>query len=307
MNLLISTKAFIKGNSFLRWIWERIICRIIFVINPKILANWTYKSRFGKNIDWKNPHDLIEKIYWLQMYSDTSLWTLCADKYRVREYVEKKGCGTILNKLYGVWEDVEDIDWDTLPNSFVLKWNNGSGQVIIVKDKGSLDIVKTKKTLRSWLKSNYGYEGAQMHYLKIKSCIIAEELLINEVNPDESLVDYKIWCFHGKPCFCLVVYGRQGIDYKLSAYDLQWNNISDRVFNKDSKHYCGVNIRKPSSFNKMIEYATKLSADFAEVRVDFYEINDNPIFGELTFTSGYGYYSYDFYKELGSFIDLNKV
>ena len=306
MNLLGALKNVVKNSSILSKIWK-VIYRIIFKIDPKILANLVSKSRFNKNIDWNNQQDLIEKIYWLQMYSDTSLWTLCADKYRVRRYVESKGCGAYLNKLYGMWEDVDDINWESLPNSFVLKWNNGSGQVILVKDKTKLDIEATKKVLRSWLQSNYGYEGAQLHYLRIKSCIIAEEYLVNTKEEDKSLVDYKLWCFHGSPSFFLVVYDRKGENYKLSAFDLEWNNISEKIFNKDSIHYSGDDFPKPKSFNEMIDVATKLSQDFVEVRVDFYEITEKPIFGELTFTTGYGYYSQDFYRELGQLIDLTQV
>lgn len=306
MNVLAILKDIVKSTPFLDKVWG-IVSKIIFKIDPKILANWVYKSRFKKNINWNDPQDLIEKIYWLQMYSDTSLWTLCADKYRVREYVKEKIGGTYLNKLYGKWENVDDINWDTLPNSFVLKWNNGSGQVLLVKDKSKLDIESTKKVLRSWLRSSYGYEGAQMHYIKIKSCIIAEEYLVNPIEQEKSLVDYKLWCFHGKPCFFLVAYDRKGSDYKLSAYDLEWNNISDKVFNKGSKHYCGESLKKPESLDLMIDLATKLSQDFIEVRVDFYDVIGKPIFGELTFTSGFGSYSLDFYRELGSLIDLTKA
>ena len=306
MNTLITLKKIIKNNLFLKKIWD-ITCRGIYHIDPKILANWVYKSQFNKNINWKDPKDLIEKIYWLQMHTDTSLWSLCADKYRVRDYVTSKGCEVYLNKLYGMWENVEEIRWDILPASFVLKWNNGSGQVILVKDKTKLDIETTKKTLNSWLKSTYGYEGAQSHYLKIKSCIIAEELIPSSTNTGRSLIDYKLWCFHGKPSFFLVVYDRFGDDYKLSAYDLEWNNISDRVFNKNNKHYCGEHLEKPNSLDTMIEIAKKLSEDFIEVRVDFYDVEGKPNFGELTFTTGYGYFAPEFYLELGNLIDLTTI
>lgn len=304
MRTIASLKKVVKNNSFLNALWQNVVCRIIFKVNPKILANWTYKSRFNKNIDWDNPKDLIEKIYWLLFNTDTSLWTTCADKYLVREYVKSKGLEESLNTIYGVYSDVEDIDWNSLPQSFVLKWNNGSGQVLLVKDKSKLNLPATKKTLNQWLKSSYGFEGAQLHYLKIKSCIIAEEYLVNAVDPNKSLVDYKIWCFHGQPKFVLVVYDRNGEDYKLSAYDMDWNNISTDVFDKLNPHYGGDNIPKPTSFVRMIEMSTILSSDFIEVRCDFYEINKKPIFGELTFTTGYGYFSKEYYLKLGECIDL---
>ena len=304
MGIISSLKYIVKTSRCLNVLWQNVVCKIIFKINPKILANWTYKSRFNKNIDWDHPRDLIEKIYWLQFNTDTSLWTTCADKYLVREYIKSKGLEDSLNTVYGVYYDVDDIDWNSLPQSFVLKWNNGSGQVMLVKDKYKLNIPATKKILRRWLNSNYGYEGAQLHYLKIDSCIIAEEYLVNDVNSDKSLVDYKIWCFHGKPKFVLVVYDRKGEDYKLSAYDMNWNNVSPEVFDKINPHYGGDDILKPASFDRMIEMSAILSADFPEVRCDFYEINKKPVFGELTFTTGYGYFSKEYYLKLGEYINL---
>ncbi|MBQ8365439.1 MAG: hypothetical protein IJX41_06115 [Bacteroidaceae bacterium] len=278
-------------------------------IYPKYLANQVYRYVFKKDINWKNPTNLIEKIYWLQLNTDTSLWTLCADKYRVRQFVEERGCGEILNKLYGVWNNADEIDFDSLPNSFVLKTNNSCGQIILVKDKKELDIADAKRKLKTWMNTTYGYQGAQLHYTRIKPCIIAEELLINSKNKDKSLVDYKIWCFDGK-VECILVAGERtwsdtGVDgYSLSMYDKEWKNISDKALNTNNKHFDGKDFEKPASLERMLEYASILSKGFPEVRVDFYEINDKPVFGELTFTTGYGSYKTSFYEYLGSKIDL---
>lgn len=306
MNIISKFKNIIRDNRMLRAIWEKCLCKLLLKIDPKILANWTYRSRFNKNINWGNPQNLIEKIYWLQMYSDTSLWTLCADKYKVRQYIKDKGCEDILNDLYGAWNDVEQIDWQNLPSQFVLKCNNGCGQVIVVKDKSKLHLPSLQKQLKSWMTDKYGYEGAQLHYLSIESHIIAEQLLKNKDN--SSLIDYKLWCFHGEPEFFLVAYDRKNAeDYKLSAYDLNWNNISDLVLNKTTIHYCGRDIPKPTSLQQMINVGKILSEDFPEVRVDLYEVEGKVIFGELTFTSGYGSYNEDFYLKLGEKLDLTKV
>lgn len=303
-------KKLFKSNSLTEKIWDKLSylnLRLLVWLSPEYVANRTYRGVFGKDIKWDNPTNLIEKIYWLQFNSDTSLWTKCADKYRVRDYVVEKGCGNILNELYGNWDDVEDIDFDSLPNSFVLKTNNSCGQILLVKDKSKLDVDFAKKQLKKWLDSKYGFEGAQLHYTKIEPCVIAEELLVNKNTPESSLVDYKIWCFNGIPEFVLVVAQRKSVgEYSLSAYDLQWNNISDRVLNKKNVHYDGFEIVCPSSFNEMIEYAKKLSQGFPEVRVDFYDIDGKVIFGELTFTTGYGSYNLEYYEYLGSKITLPK-
>lgn len=281
--------------------------RILAFLYPKVLANRTYKYIFKKDINWENPSNLIEKIYWLQLNTDTLLWTLCADKYRVREFVEERGCGKLLNELYGVWGKVDDIDFDKLPNSFVLKTNNSCGQIILVKDKSKLNIAEARKKLNNWLNSEYGYEGAQLHYTRIKPVVIAEELLLEKNK--EGLIDYKIWCFNGKADFILSVSDRgwseNGSDkYSLSTYDLEWNNTSTKTLNPDNIHYSGINIDKPAKLKEMITYAERLAEGFPEVRVDFYYIEDRIIFGELTFTTGYGYFTNEFYEELGNKIDL---
>ena len=312
METIQPIKSKLKSNRLILKIYRLIQYyrdRIVVHISPKFLANNTYKKFFHKNINWDNPKNLIEKIYWLQLNTDTSLWTLCADKYRVREYVKDKGCESTLNKLYGVWENVDDINFDTLPDSFVLKTNNSCGQIILVKDKSELNIPEAKKKLKRWMKSNYGYSGVQLHYTRIRPCIIAEELLINDNDKNSSLVDYKIWCFNGKADSILVVsergWNEEGSDrYLLNVYDLQWNNISEKVLKKEDKHYSGSNTPQPTCLKEMIEYAEKLSAGFPEVRVDFYEIKNKVIFGELTFTTGYGYYTDEFYDYLGSKVDL---
>lgn len=280
--------------------------------DPRINANSIYRSVFNKDIDWDNPKDLIEKIYWLQLFTDTSLWTKCADKYRMREYVEGKGLGHLLPQNYGHWDKAEEIDFNILPDSFVLKTTNGCGQVLLVPDKTKLNISKTIKLLNQWMSIKYGFTDAQIHYSRIKPCIIAEEYLSPKSNKqDTSLTDYKVWCFHGSPEYILVVYDRvilgkhQG--YSLSAYDLEWNDISNRSLNKSNIHYSGKQVPRPETLNEMIDSAKILSKDFPEVRVDFYEIEGKLYLGELTFTTGYGYHTKEFYEYLGSKIDLSKV
>lgn len=306
----MSIKKIIKKNYLLHSLWRRvdwIITKKNISKDVRIIPNLLYKKQFGVAIDWAKPKNLIEKIYWLQLFSDTTLWTKCADKYRVRQFVKDKGCSEILNELYGVWNNAKDIDWDSLPNSFVLKTNNSCGQIILVEDKTKLNIAQTEKKLNQWLNLKYGYRDAQFHYTKIEPCIIAEKLFTNKNNPEQSLIDYKIWCFNGVPDCVLVVYNRTKDNYLLSTYDLNWNNISDRVFNSNNIHVSGENIPKPESLNQMIDYAKKLSDGFPQVRVDFYEIDKKPVFGEMTFTTGYGYFNNDFYDYLGSKIDLQKA
>lgn len=279
--------------------------------DPRIMANRAFKAAFGRDIDWENPKNLIEKQYWLQLNTDTTLWTLCADKYRVREYVKDKGCGEILNELYGKWDAVCDVDYSSLPEKFVLKTNNGCGEVFVIKDKNNLDIQSTNRQLNAWMKEKYGYASVQLHYSRIKPCVIAEKLLEESGKcatlSSQSLIDYKIWCFNGKPECVLVVFDRViGKESKQSIYDLEWNNISSKVFKPNVKYY-EEDIPKPKHFDKMLDYARILSDGFPQVRTDFYYVDDKVVFGELTFTAGYGDLSDEYYEHLGEQIILPKL
>ncbi len=262
---------------------------------------------FKKKIDWENSRNLIEKIYWLQFNSDTSIWTKCADKYIVRDFIKENGFEQYLPKLYGKWVNALDINFDKLPNSFVLKTNNGCGTILIVEDKSTLNKKSTIKQLNRWLSIPYGYSAAQLHYTRIKPCLIAEELLENKDSFSSSLIDYKVWCFHGNPEVILVIFNRSINGFDLSLYDLNWNNKSEFLLSSEHYRYSDKEIPKPESLDKMIEIAKVLSKDIPQVRIDFYDINGKPYIGEMTFTTGFGYFTKEYYDYLGSKIDLRNI
>ena len=281
-------------------------------INPKREMNRVYSATFHRNIDFQNPKNLIEKIYWLQLYSDTSLWTKCADKYLMREYVKSKGCEEYLPKLYSKWDFAKDIDITELPSKFILKTNNGCAQCYIVKDKEKVNVSLIRKTFKKWMSIPYGFSGAQLHYTRIKPCIIAEELLEQGEELDSlsplSLVDFKVWCFNGKPESIWVAYNRKPGNVSMSLYDINWNPLPDKLVSTNSDTYHPeVHIPKPKCLEKMIDIAKTLSADFLEVRIDFYVIRNKPIVGEMTFSSGFGYFTEEYYNYLGGLIDLSMV
>lgn len=300
--------------NFLRSLWGTYLYykyKRLYEKDPKKAADAMYHKIYGQHMNLDNPENLIEKITWLSLNTDTSLWTLCADKYRMRSYVESKGLGQYLPECYGFWESSDDIDFSKLPNQFVFKANNGCATVMIVRDKGKLNEIKVKKQMKNWLKRPFGYMGAQKHYLSIKPGILAEELLtqtkeLNKVSPD-SMVDFKIWCINGKPESVLVVYDRNNEHYKLALYDINWKAIPESL----NENWCNLQkstptLQKPKHLDEMIRIATTLSKDFKEVRVDFYESDDKPIIGELTFTTGYGYFTDEYYEYLGRKINLNE-
>lgn len=300
-------------KSCLRELWGTYLYykfKHLYEKDPALAADALYYKIYRRHMNLKNPKNLNEKITWLSLNTDTSLWTLCADKYRMRSYVEEKGFGDYLPKLYGHWDNPDDIDFDALPNQFVLKANNGCGTVMIVRDKSTLNFTKTKKTLKKWLKHPYGYMGAQKHYLSIKPCIIAEELLRQDALEHRfspiSMADYKVWCFKGKPECVLMVYNRTSEKYSLDLYDLNWNKIEDKLNLNGHYNYSKNIIPKPACLKDMLKMASVLSEPFEEVRVDFYIINSMPVVGELTFTTGYGYFTDEYYKYLGTKIQLNQ-
>lgn len=313
--MLISIKKKLRKNKFLFNFYQTFLYhkyKRLFDKDPKLAADKLYYTAFKRHINWENPKDLNEKIHWMLHNTDTSLWTKCADKYRVRDYVEEKGCGQYLVDLYGKWENPNEIDFSSLPNQFVLKANNGCGTVMVVKDKNTLNERKVRKLLHRWLKRPFGYMGGQLHYLNIPQCIIAEELLEEKgeqkaLSPS-SLIDYKIWCINRQPECILVIFGREGKSYFRQVYDLDWNKM-DNVMNMQSNghfDYMDIDVPKPECLSEMMEIAKKLSAPFKEVRVDLYVVNNRPYFGELTFTAGMGSFTDNYYQYLGSKIDIEK-
>jgi len=269
--------------------------------NPKLLANESYKRTYKHDIDWENPKDLNEKIIWMQFNTDTRLWSRLADKYLVRDYVCEKGEEKLLNKLYGRYNSADEIDFDSLPNQFVLKPNNASGKVILVKDKSELDVKKTRKILNKWLKSTFVYNNAELHYARIEPCLIAEEYL-EEIGKTR-LIDYKFYCFNGIPeSIEVVTYRSSRIHYvEMNLYDMKWNLISNHIF-----YPIGTNVSKPKSFNEMVNACLNLAKDIPFVRVDFYEVNGKPYFGEMTFTPGF-IFTKEYSEYLGSKLVINHL
>lgn len=287
-----------------------LIHRLTVLLNPEFEINRYFKEIFGRKANLKVPRSLIEKIYWMQLHCDTSQWTLFADKYRMRDFVTSKGYGTYLPKLYGMWENPYEIEINELPSQFVVKANNGCATVLIVRDKSIYDWDKKKKEIAKWLKIPFGYSGYEPHYLHIKPCIIVEELLeqseeLNNISPD-SMIDYKFWCFNGHVESCLVTYNRKQGKITIDLYDTKWNRLTKYLKNyKLDRYDLDVEIPKPKCLEKMIELASDLSKGQPQMRVDFYIVKEQPVIGELTMSSGYGYFTDEYYNYLGDFVDIS--
>lgn len=276
---------------------------------PVYMTKRHYYKVLGKKLDLKNPRDLNEKIQWLKLYSDTSKWPDLADKYKVREYVKQCGLENLLNDLYGVWDTPEKIDFSKLPKQFVLKTNNGCGDVVIIKDKYSIDEFSIKNQLKKDLNRLFGIMSVEPHYLKIKPCIIAEKMLVNDIEYQiysDSIIDYKCWCFNGKVYYVLVCCNRDKFNLDLSLYDCNWETHPEYLV--VTSHYRhGKIIPKPNNFSDMIRAAEILSRPFPCVRVDFYIVGGKIYFGEMTFTSAQGcmsYFTNEFLLKMGEMVNI---
>lgn len=276
--------------------------RILTRISPTFATKLIYRISMGKELNLNNPSDFNQKIMWLKLntYYNNQLVTQCADKYAVRDYVKKCGCSEILNGLIGVFDSVEQINWDILPNQFAIKCNHGCGLNIICSDKSSADKDKILRTLNKWMHTDYYLRNAEVNYKFIPKKIICEEFL--RTHDGHLPIDYKIYCFNGNPECVLVCYERD-IKLKLIFLDMDWKptNIGKEGINS------GEIVPKPKSFGKMIEYSKVLSKNFPFVRIDFYDIDGDVIFGEMTFTPAGGlanYYSDEGLKYLGNLIRL---
>ena len=277
------------------------------ILTPKQVSILRYFLKFKRLPDLKSPKDINEKILWLTFNADTTKWTELADKYLVRNYVRERGLAHLLVKLYGVYKSADEIEWDALPDKFVVKTNNGYGTVLLVKNKAGLDIPGITKKLNRWLDIPFGAVTAEPHYMRIRPRIIVEELLENDNDSSTSLIDYKFWCFDGIPRYCFTGNNRNiehhTVDFNL--YEIApWKERKDYMSEKFKNE---IHVSEPPQLKEMREYAAILSEGFPAVRVDFYNINGKVYFGEMTFTSNAGrmsYFTNDFLLRMGNLIKL---
>ncbi len=236
-----------------------------------------YELAFGRGFNLDDPHTFNEKIQWLKIYGDLPLQTRLADKYLVREYVREKIGESSLVPLLGVWNSAEEVDFDQLPDRFVLKANHGSGMNLITLDKSKLDRKKARKQMKKWLKTNFAWYFMELQYRDIPRKLIAEEYLENQ---DGSLSDYKIWCVDGKAIYVeYLAERRTGV--KAVFFSRTWERLnfvhSDVPYLKE--------VPKPEILDEMLAKAEILAENIPYVRVDFYCLDGKKLFfGEMTFS-----------------------
>lgn len=256
----------------------KIVKKILKLLPDKIYLQLMYFKHFKKFINFNNPKSFNEKIQWLKLNYRNVKFTDMADKYKVKQYISKMIGDEYVIPTLGVWDTPEKIEFNKLPEKFVLKCNNDSGGIVICKDKKNLNIEETKKFLRTRLNNNGFWYGREWPYKNIKPCIIAEKYMEND--GQNELVDYKFFCFNGEPKMVLVCSERFSSKNMCKTYfDENWNLLNI----VEDNHRIDKEQRIPQNFEKMKMISKKLSRGMPFVRIDFYEIMDKLYFGEITF------------------------
>ncbi len=275
------------------------------LISPELNTKMRYKKAFGTKPDLKTPKTFNEKLLWLKLnkYNKDPLVIRCADKYRVREYVKECDCEDILVELLGAYDKACEIPWEELPDEFVLKWNFGANMNVICRDKSHISKSKVISDLNTWEKDKKCWLSySEMQYKYIERKIICEELLAQKDTDTGSIPDYKVYCFEGEPLAILVMHDRDN-GVKSEFFDVCWNLLeSDNKYAAPSKK-----TECPVCLEKMLRCSRALSKPFPFVRCDYYVVNDNLYFGELTFTPAGGIHTSSCKidgKDMGDYLNL---
>ncbi len=238
-----------------------------------------FRATMRKELDLDNPQTFNEKLQWLKLYDHNPIYTTMVDKHAVKEYVAERIGEEYIIPTLGVWDNFDDIDFDTLPNQFVLKCTHDSGGLVICKDKAKLNLKKAKKKINDSLKRDFYLRAREWPYKDVPHKIIAEKYM--EDTSTAELRDYKFFCFGGEPKVLFVATDRQtkGEEVKFDFFDVDYNHLDVRNGHKNAK----VPPEKPLQFELMKDLAKKLSEDIPHVRIDFYEVDGKVYFGEMTF------------------------
>lgn len=273
-------------------------------IPDKTYLKIVYRGLMGEKLCLETPQKFNEKLQWLKLFDRNPEHTKLVDKYEVREYIAQVIGDEYLIPILGVYDNFDEINFNELPDQFVLKCTHDSGGIVICKDKLKINIEEVRNKMNRYLKRNYYQLWREWPYKNIKPKIICEKYMVDESGTE--LKDYKFMCFNGK-AKCLFVCSNRNTPSGLNVniYDMDWNPMPfERRYPRSNKI-----LPKPKNFDLMVELAEKLSRNITFVRVDFYDIHDKVYFGELTLYPGSGFEefipkSYDYL--LGSWLELPK-
>ena len=292
MNIFQKGFMYLARRNFFNWMPDKLYLKIC------------YKCKIGKKLNLNNPQTYNEKLQWLKLYDRKPEYTKMVDKYSVKEYVASIIGEEYIIPTIGVWNKVEDIDFDKLPTQFVLKCTHDSGGLVICNDKSKLDIDNAKRTLNYFLNRNFYHLHREWPYKNIKPQIIAEEYIVDESGYE--LKDYKFFCFDGKVKAMFIATDRNAeTETCFDFFDRDFNHLP--VLNGHPN--ANKAIQKPLNYEKMIELAEKLSQNIPHTRIDFYNINGKIYFGEITFFHWSGFKKFEpekYDKIFGDWITLPK-
>ena len=297
-------KSFItrKKRAVYRILYDRIPPKF-FYKSPKTMASLWYAFHEGRLPNLRHPKNFSELMMSINLKAmkdplARSLRIRCADKYAVRGYVKEKGLEHILNECYGVYDSFDEINFDALPNQFVLKLTSCCGMNFICRDKSTLDVDQLRETAAKWFAAceDFGLKTAEWHYVEIKPRLIVEKYL-SMLGESLSLIDYKWHCFNGQVYHIQTISERDvkkgSCAFNNDTYNTLWQRTECI---KPEYHVNRRLLPKPVCFDEMKRVAETLSKDFEYVRVDLYEIDGKVLFGELTFTPA-GCYEFDYKPE----------
>lgn len=296
MSIYITIKRLLKQpRKIIRLMGSK---NLLNFIPDKQYLKLIFRAETGRKLNLNNPKSFNEKLQWLKLYDRKKGYNSFVDKYLVREHITKTIGSEYLVPLIGVYEKVDDIPWEELPNQFVIKCTHGSGCNIICKNKDDLNIKKAKIKLKKWMKRNWYWFGRAWVYKDLVPKIIIEEFISDNGNTPD---DYKVLCFHGKAKLIEVHIDRFG-NHTSDKYDIDFNKT-----NITQSRPSNIIYKKPKCFDEMIRLSEKLSKDFIHIRIDWYIVRNRLYFGEMTFYDGSGFANFDHYEHdllLGSWIEL---
>ena len=260
----------------------------LFFLPDKVYIQLYYRLRTGRKLNMKNPTTFNEKIQWMKFNYRFPLQSVVSDKLLVRDYVKEKIGKEYLIPLLGKWKKFDEIDFDMIPDQFVLKCNHDSGGLVVCRDKSALDYKKAKNKIEKSLKSNFYTIGREYQYRNIKPMILCEKFISEN---GKVPMDYKIYCFNGKPDVMLVCRNRFSNDSHKAEYLFYDQNWKFLPWLKGDEKKKDPKLPRPENLDEMLEVAKKLSEDFIYARIDLYNVNGKIYFGEITLSPNSGFYS----------------
>lgn len=300
--------ALIKMNKktrefLLKWFYRLERRNVLNVLSDKLYLKLLFYLKMNKKLNLKKPETFNEKLQWIKLYDRNPIYTIMADKFASKRFISKKiGEEYIVKLLGGPWYSFDEIDFEMLPESFVLKTNHDSGGVMLCKDKKNFDKDKARSFFEQHLNNKYYYSSREWPYKNIRPCIFAEELL--DDGSGDAIYDYKFFCFNGEPKIMYLSRDKSE-EPRTDFFDMEYNHLNMRMRDKNSD----IPPEKPDNFEEMKCLSRKISKNIPHVRVDFYTIGEKIYLGETTFFHCGGFVSIqpkEWENILGSWIELPK-